>query len=189
MRFNFRLAFRLLGTLMLIMAGAMLPPVGVALYYGDASRFGLLLSAFVILSVGLFLKNFAGAGARNDVDERDSMLLTAIVWIAIPMMGALPYLFTGAVHSFTDAAFESFSGFTTTGSSVHPQQPREVKSAALPLPPPRRGCWFGGRWRNGLGGWVLFSSWWLCSEGLTPAAHGCMRPSFRGPYSGGCTPK
>lgn len=49
---------------------------------------------------------------------RDSYRITAALWIVASLLGAVPYLATGAVHSVTDAVFESVSGFTTTGSSV-----------------------------------------------------------------------
>lgn len=118
MRLNIRLLFRTLGMLLVIMAVSMLFPVAVSVYYGDGSQYGLMLAAFCILVVGLFLRNFIGAGASNEVHARDGVWFTVVIWIVVPLMGALPYLFTSSVQSFTDAAFESFSGFTTTGSSV-----------------------------------------------------------------------
>ncbi|MBP5327991.1 MAG: TrkH family potassium uptake protein [Bacteroidales bacterium] len=118
MKFNFRLASRIIGMLLIIMAAAMTLPIAVSIYYGDGSQFGLLLSAICILVSGLFLRNFIGAKPSNVLTERDGALFTALIWIVIPLFGALPYIFTSAVRSFTDAAFESFSGFTTTGSSI-----------------------------------------------------------------------
>ena len=50
--------------------------------------------------------------------SRESYRFTAALWIAVPLLGAVPYLVAGVVPSFTDALFESVSGFTTTGSSV-----------------------------------------------------------------------
>lgn len=104
--------------LLVIMALSMVLPVSVSLYYSDGSQFGLVAAALVILAVGLFLRNFLGVGATFELHEKESFWFTAIIWLVIPLMGALPYLFTSTVTSFTDAAFESFSGFTTTGSSV-----------------------------------------------------------------------
>lgn len=117
-RFNFRLIARLLGMLLIILAASMSVPVVVSLYYGDGSQFGLMLSGLVILMLGLFLRNFLGINASYELHEKESFWVTAIIWIVVPLMGALPYLFTSSVSTFTDAAFESFSGFTTTGSSV-----------------------------------------------------------------------
>lgn len=117
-RFNFRLVARLVGMLLVILATSMLLPIAVSLYYHDGSQFGLVLSGLLILMLGLFLRNFIGVGVSYELHERESFWFTAIIWLVVPLMGALPYIFTSSVSSFTDAAFESFSGFTTTGSSV-----------------------------------------------------------------------
>ena len=50
--------------------------------------------------------------------SRKSHHITAGLWIAASVLGALPYLLSGAAPSLTDAMFESVSGLTTTGSSV-----------------------------------------------------------------------
>lgn len=115
---NLRLLFRILGMLLVIMAISMVLPIAVSLHFGDGSQFGLALAALTILSLGLFMRNFLGTKATKILDVRESYWFTVIIWIAVPLAGALPYLFTNSVQSFTDAAFESFSGFTTTGSSV-----------------------------------------------------------------------
>lgn len=119
-RFNYRLVARLTGLLTLIMAAAMAVPVGVSLYYGDGAHVGLLLAAAAMAAVGGLLHSVLGRGADYELHERESFWITSMVWMAVPLCGALPYLFTGTLHSFTDAAFESFSGFTTTGASVIP---------------------------------------------------------------------
>lgn len=49
---------------------------------------------------------------------RESYRFTALLWLVVPLVGAVPYLAAGVVPSFTDALFESVSGFTTTGSTV-----------------------------------------------------------------------
>lgn len=118
LKFNLRLVFKLLGMLLIIMAVSMVVPVAVSLYYGDGSQFGLIVSAVIILMVGLLMRNILGVGASYDLHEKESFWFTAIIWLVVPLMGALPYIFTSSVTCFTDAAFESFSGFTTTGSSV-----------------------------------------------------------------------
>lgn len=119
-QFNFRLVSRLLGMLLIIMAIAMTLSIVVSVHYSDGSQFGLGLSALLMLMAGLLLRNFFGVGASYDLTIKESVWITTIIWVAVPLMGALPYLFTSCVTTFTDAAFESFSGFTTTGSSVLP---------------------------------------------------------------------
>jgi trk system potassium uptake protein TrkH len=46
------------------------------------------------------------------------MAIVAAGWLSIGFFGALPFYLDGAFASFTDAFFESVSGFTTTGSTV-----------------------------------------------------------------------
>ena len=117
-RFNFKLIGRLTGILLIIMACAMSLPVAISIFYRDGAQFDLILSALAILLAGLFLRNFAGHGCTYELHEKESFWITAVIWLMVPLLGTIPYIFTGAVGSFTDAAFESFSGFTTTGSSI-----------------------------------------------------------------------
>ena len=104
--------------LLLVMALAMALPVVVSLHYGDGAQYALGFSAFMLLAIGLLLRNIVGRNASYGLRERESFWITAVAWLVVPMAGALPYLFTGVLGTFTDAAFESVSGFTTTGSSV-----------------------------------------------------------------------
>jgi trk system potassium uptake protein TrkH len=46
------------------------------------------------------------------------MLMTVVVWVALVTAGALPFLWSGVVPTFTDAFFEAMSGLTTTGATV-----------------------------------------------------------------------
>ena len=103
---------------MLIMAASMLLPVAVSLHYGDGAHMGLAVSAVIMAAIGFFLRNILGRGASYDLRERESFWITSMVWLVVPLCGAIPYLCTGVLDNFTDAAFESVSGFTTTGSSV-----------------------------------------------------------------------
>lgn len=117
-KFNYRLVARLTGGILAVMATAMLLPLVVSLVVRDGAQFALGMSAAAMAVVGLILRNILGRKAEYRLHERESFWLTAILWLVVPFGGTLPYLLTGALNTFTDAAFESFSGFTTTGSSV-----------------------------------------------------------------------
>lgn len=122
--FNFRLMSRLTGMMLVYLSVGMLLPLAVSVHCRDGMQFALIVSGLLILMAGLFLRNMLGGRVDYDLRENESYLFTMAVWLAIPVCGALPYVFTGVLDSFTDALFESFSGFTTTGSSVvaHPEQ-------------------------------------------------------------------
>ena len=102
------------------MAAAMVVPLAASLYYRDGTHLALLLSGIAMGVLGLVLHTVLGRHATYDLRERESFWITSMVWLIVPLGGALPYLLTGTLSSLTDAAFESYSGFTTTGASVIP---------------------------------------------------------------------
>ncbi len=117
-QFNLRLILRVVGLLLLVLGLSMLLPVVVSWHCGDGAHYRLLLAMVAILSIGLLLRNVLGRNPDYVVGDRESYWTTCIVWLLVPLVGALPYLLTGSTTCFTDALFESVSGFTTTGSSV-----------------------------------------------------------------------
>ena len=56
----------------------------------------------------------------GELSTREGFAAVALAWIAMGLVGALPYLFTGSITNVTDAVFETVGGFSTTGSSVVP---------------------------------------------------------------------
>lgn len=50
--------------------------------------------------------------------RRDGYIVVSISWIVFSIFGALPYYISGYIPSFTDAFFETMSGFTTTGATI-----------------------------------------------------------------------
>ncbi len=49
---------------------------------------------------------------------KEGCVITAMSWIMLSIFGCLPFIITGEIPSFTDALFETVSGFTTTGASI-----------------------------------------------------------------------
>ena len=123
-RFNWKLIAQVTGVLLLYLAAGLLLPLVLSIYERDGMQFAFAVSGMLILMAGLFLRNMVGGKAEYQLRQDESYWLTVAAWVVMPLFGALPYLFTGVTQSFTDALFESFSGFTTTGSSVirHPEE-------------------------------------------------------------------
>ncbi|MCK5248910.1 MAG: TrkH family potassium uptake protein, partial [Spirochaetaceae bacterium] len=57
-------------------------------------------------------------GTKHHLRTREGFLMVTAGWITASAAGAIPYVLSGAIPSFTDAFFESMSGFTTTGASI-----------------------------------------------------------------------
>ena len=108
----------LLGRILMVVAVMMLPSIGVSLFYHESVRIalGFLYSIGLIASVGWLLGR--KRPKEDDFYAREGLALVALAWGLISLAGALPFFFSGAVSSFTDALFESTSGFSTTGASV-----------------------------------------------------------------------
>ena len=53
---------------------------------------------------------------RKEMNKREGYIVVAFGWIIMSLSGTLPYVFTEAIPSFTDAFFETMSGYTTTGA-------------------------------------------------------------------------
>lgn len=128
---NIRLVFYVLGAIALLLAAAMLPSLGIALW-GETSRFlsnraavAFTVSMGVCLLVGGMLR-LLGRSARNDrITFSEGFAITTLGWITMAILGSLPYFFChhlgiGPSPRFTwiDGYFESMSGFSTTGASV-----------------------------------------------------------------------
>lgn len=117
---NHKLLARTIGILLLTMSAILIIPIIVSLSTSDGAFAGLFGAAMLMTVIGLLFSFGIGRKFKYDLHERDSFWLTGLVWIVVPFMGTLPYLFTGELDNFVDAMFESVSGFTTTGSSVIP---------------------------------------------------------------------
>lgn len=52
------------------------------------------------------------------VSKQQGQVFVALLWIIIPFLGSFVYFFADIGLKFTDCLFESYSGFTTTGSSI-----------------------------------------------------------------------
>jgi trk system potassium uptake protein len=94
----------------------------VALWLGDGSVLSLGAASAIGLSSGAAGRYFSRAPAT--INFREAFVMVTFSWVAVAIVGALPYLFSGAVTEPAEALFESMSGFTTTGSSILPDLER-----------------------------------------------------------------
>ncbi|MBQ1405852.1 MAG: TrkH family potassium uptake protein, partial [Oscillospiraceae bacterium] len=49
---------------------------------------------------------------------KEGFLITALAWLSVSAIGAIPFVLSGQIPSYIDAFFETVSGFTTTGASI-----------------------------------------------------------------------
>ena len=114
---NFKIIYKIIGTLLYIEAAMMSICMGMALYLKDDDSLAFVTS--VILTVlGGILFRYMGRNSENSLGRREAYLLVTLTWIIFSFYGALPFIISGYITNFTDAYFETISGFTTTGCSI-----------------------------------------------------------------------
>lgn len=114
--FHPKAIFRIIGFLLLFEALSLLSCIPVALYYGEPTEY-LLLSVAAMVVSGSFFAYICRKAGRN-VSRKDGYIVVTVIWIIFSLFGSLPYMLSGYIPSFTDAFYETMSGFTTTGSSI-----------------------------------------------------------------------
>ena len=115
---NIKMVFKTVGRISQIAALLLLIPAVVALIYGESKQF----FAFFITAVAAFVIGFI-VGLLTKTKNRviyakDGFAITALAWIVMALIGALPFVITREIPSYVDAIFETVSGFTTTGASI-----------------------------------------------------------------------
>ncbi len=95
-----------------------------SLFYNDGSIVAILYSVGITVGVGSLLimisketASILGDAQIDYINPKEAMAIVSLGWTVISMFGALPF-YLSDVCSFSDAFFESVSGFTTTGSSI-----------------------------------------------------------------------
>jgi trk system potassium uptake protein TrkH len=107
-----------IGFLLMFLAGAMLVPIPFSLYYGDSDLMALLIAAAVTFACGMTTWLATRARFNRDLRPKEGFAIVSLVWTTFSVFGALPFLISGAIPSFTDAFFETMSGFSTTGATI-----------------------------------------------------------------------
>jgi trk system potassium uptake protein TrkH len=117
--FNKKYILHVIGLLLVLESLFMLIPLVVSLIYKEGDFYAILLSAGITLVCGGILW-YLNRDTDKDLGKREGYLIASLVWIVYSAFGALPFYISGKIPSFTDAFFETISGYTTTGASIIP---------------------------------------------------------------------
>lgn len=114
---NTRMIRITLGHILKLEAAFMLLPCIVALIYKEMSGIYFLYVAIAEVIIGFLLTSFRKPTVKTFY-LKDGCITTALGWIVLSFFGCLPFYFSGEIPHFTDALFETISGFTTTGTTI-----------------------------------------------------------------------
>ncbi len=115
---NMPITLRVLGLLLMIEAAFMSLPLAVALIYGEADAALAFLYTLLATAGSGAMMTFGIKPKSSSMRKRESLILTASIWVIFSLFGMLPFLLTGTLTNPVDAFFETMSGFTTTGMSA-----------------------------------------------------------------------
>ncbi|MBR9757502.1 MAG: TrkH family potassium uptake protein [Algicola sp.] len=117
MKLNYKIIFHFFGLLLLFNGGFMLLASLISLIYKDGVTLGVFAAGALTIFTGLLLM-YNTKDHKKEMNKREGYVVVAFGWIIMSLSGTLPYVITGAIPSFTNAFFETMSGYTTTGASI-----------------------------------------------------------------------
>ncbi|MGB3544270.1 TrkH family potassium uptake protein [Rubrivirga sp.] len=116
MIFDWKAITGVLGVLIAALGVALLAPTAVGLAYGEAAWTSFGVTAVVSMVVGAGL--WALFRPSGEIRVREGFAIVALAWFVLSLVGAIPWVASGTLAEFSDAFFETMSGFTTTGATI-----------------------------------------------------------------------
>ena len=114
---NFRIIARILSMVLIAEGLLMLVSAGISVLLRDDTASSFLYSAIITIVTGII--SFTPLRTDEKVyGNREGYIIVTATWILFSIFATLPFLFSGSIDNFTDAFFESVSGFTTTGATI-----------------------------------------------------------------------
>lgn len=114
---NYRIIYKIIGTLLYIEATMMMWCMGISLYMKEDDSMAFIIAVILTFMGGIGLR-YLGRQSENSLGRREAYLLVTLTWIIFSLFGSLPFIISGYISDFTNAYFETISGFTTTGCSI-----------------------------------------------------------------------
>lgn len=109
---------RITAILIAIVGVSFLMPVSVGIAYGEYDILPSFIIPMIVSWILAAITFFVWRKRKIQLSTRGAFVVVASSWISSSLIGALPMYFSGAIPSFTDAFYESVSGFTTTGATI-----------------------------------------------------------------------
>lgn len=114
---NLKLIYKVIGSLLFIEAFMMALCLAMALCFREDDAPAIGISIVITVAAAVVLRRL-GRRADSVMGRRDAYLLVTLLWMVFSLFGSLPFLISGYIPNFTNAYFESMSGFSTTGATV-----------------------------------------------------------------------
>jgi trk system potassium uptake protein len=115
---NYKIMLRVCSLVLFIEIGCMVPSLLISLYTQDQmALIGFLGAMLIAGALGVVMYGISDH-CRMNFYAREGMLVTALVWVLISVIGSIPYYLSGRIPDVVNALFEGISGLTTTGATI-----------------------------------------------------------------------
>ena len=115
---NYKMIGRFLSQIIAIEAFFMLPALGLSFFRAETEASLAFVYTIGICAALAALLYLSCRKAGKLFGAREGLVCVGFSWIVLSLLGALPFVLSGAIPHYIDALFETVSGFTTTGASV-----------------------------------------------------------------------
>ena len=117
---NYKMMGRFIAQIFSIEGLFMMPALLIGIILGESSAvrgFAYTVLLLAALTTVLFL---LCRKAPSAFYAKEGLVCVGVSWVALSLVGCLPFYISREIPSYIDAFFEIVSGFTTTGSSILP---------------------------------------------------------------------
>lgn len=115
---NRRMIVYMVGQIFKLLSLLLLLPTAVSFYFREKNNFIIFLGLSILLMALGFIITAVANPKDKTIFAKEGFIITALSWLLVAGIGALPFYISREIPSFIDALFESVSGFTTTGASI-----------------------------------------------------------------------
>ena len=116
---NYSIITYIIGHVMMIEGGFLILPAICGLIYREQKA----ALAYLVVGIVSFLLGFLLTRKKRKNQQffaKEGFVIVGLCWVILSLIGAVPFILCGDIPDFTDALFETVSGFTTTGASILP---------------------------------------------------------------------
>ncbi len=113
---NYKVVLKVIGNVLKYELALLLIPLLVSLYYGEGDVLAFISTIAVTAPIVFLLCRVKVK--KNEMYAKEGFIAVGIAWVAISIVGAIPFVIDGSIPSVIDAFFETVSGFTTTGATI-----------------------------------------------------------------------
>ena len=88
-----------------------------SLIYKDGVALQITYAGLIVMFLG-GLTMLVTKNPNKEMGKREGYIVVTFGWLIMALSGTLPFVFTDTIPNFTNAFFETMSGYTTTGSTI-----------------------------------------------------------------------